>query len=76
MKKADLIDGIQTVLTFLLIFATFYFAMVIFSGCGSTQSVCPAYKDKPKVERTKVSSRASDPKPRVYRSYSNCIGCR
>lgn len=75
MRKHDLIDGIQTVLTFALIFATFYFAMMIFSGCGSTR-MCPAYQEHAKVEKTKRKSTPSDPKPRISRGYVNYVGTR
>lgn len=75
MKKHDLIDGIQTVMTFALIFCAFWLAMVLFAGCGSTQ-MCAAYKDKPKVERTEQKSRASDPKPKISRGYVNYMGTK
>jgi hypothetical protein len=63
-RKADLRDGAITILggmiglTVLALLVSF-----LCTSCGSTQSVCPAYKVKAKTERTKVTSRASDPKP-------------
>ena len=76
MKQKDLIDGALTVSIFSVI-TTFIIVLVLsLSSCGSTQSVCPAYKERAKVERTKQHSRASDAKPRVTRGYVNCVGCR
>jgi hypothetical protein len=75
MKKSDVIDGIQTVLTFALIFAVFILAMIMFTGCGSTNDLCPAYKPKKQVERTTMNSRATDPKP-LRKSYKDVQGAR
>jgi len=76
MKKSDVIDGIQTVVMFAVIFALMILALSVFSGCGSTNSVCPAYKPKKQVERTVMNSRASDPKPPARKSYKNVPGAR
>jgi hypothetical protein len=75
MKRHDIIDGIQTVFAFTLIFAVFIIAMVMFSGCSSTQ-LCSAYKDKPKIERVRMKSHASDPHPRLIPAFRPQPGSR
>lgn len=63
-RKNNLLDGAITIiggmigLTLLTLLVT-----LLCSSCGSSQSVCSAYKVRAKTERTKVTSRASDPKP-------------
>ena len=76
MKKEIIIDGISTFITFVMITVLLALAVCMFGSCTASQPVCPAYKVKPKVERTTQHSRASDPKPRVSRGYVNCVGCR
>ena len=76
MKKQNWITIAHTTLNFAIVFAVLWAVLVMFSGCGATASVCPAYKVKPKVERTTQHSRASDAKPRISRGYVNCVGCR
>ena len=75
MKKHEIIDGIQTVLTFALIFAVFILAMVMFTGCSTSQP-CAAYKERPKIERGTMKSRASDPHPRMVRTNKYQHGLR
>lgn len=70
MKKQDWITVVNTALNIALIFLVLWVVLIMFSGCGTTQ-MCPAYKEKTKVERTEQKSRASDPKPKISRGYVN-----
>ena len=77
MKKHDLIDSLLGVgIISTLITAMGLILMLLVTSCGTTASVCPAYKVKAKTERTVQKSRASDAKPRITRGYVNCVGCR
>lgn len=68
--KDKIIDFVLTITIFTVILMTLGLLLLSMTGCGTTQ-MCPAYKEKTKVERTEQKSRASDPKPKISRGYVN-----